>query len=86
TKREVNLLVRAETSKTLDPPVKPGMILGKLTALERRGKKIGVGSLRGSFWQNFTDFGTVSPGKRILQILMIFLPFKSPRPKTIKKK
>lgn len=77
TKKEVTLLVKAESSPGLDPPIKAGMLLGKLTALERKGKKVNVAFLRGDFWQHFTDFGTLPPHQRLLQILISFLPIKS---------
>jgi hypothetical protein len=76
-KKETYLLCKADSSREFDPPTKANMILGKITALERKGKKINVGNLKGDFWMKFTDYGVTPPHKKLLAFLIKLLPIKS---------
>jgi len=76
-KKETYLMTKADSAKEVDPPVKASMILGKITMLERKGKKVHVGFLKGDFWMKFTDYGITPPHKKLLQFLIKLLPIKS---------
>lgn len=68
------LITKADSSSTPEKVVKASQVFGKVSRLERNGRKIGVPNYAG-FFNKITCFGTVPLYKVILRAIVSFIPF-----------
>ncbi len=76
---DIVLIIKADAQRKLDTPIKPPQISAVLKAVERKGRSIPARRLNRGILDWLTDYGTVSPLRKILGILFFFLP-RSMRP------
>lgn len=71
---EAVLITKSDSRPELDPPVKVANVFGRLTRLERGGRRIRASSLNRGLIDTLTDYGTKSVATKLLSYLWVLVP------------